>query len=277
MKLNEIKKKFAMTGVIISAAILMTACGRNGAVKTESNAATESVKSTQEATERITEAVSIPETEAQVIMETYIQEIDGKILVLADAAGGLYQMDTEGVSLQDEQGSPITIEDLKTGQAAELLYNGITMRNYPATIPAVTSFTLVQDKRDPYEVYRNILKTIWENNTELNEGIELVALDLTETENMTKDQWGVISYYMRQLCQCEVRLATEDELEADGIIDRERDQFTDIKGMLISLDDEREQGNIIEFEAEKWISDQQEAEYDNGSARYENGSWSVQL
>lgn len=275
----------------ILAGMSLTGCGRRADAGTSTTVtetgnaqvAEPNTQTTEMETEAATETANevqtepVTEPESLVTLEGYIQEIDGKIVVLADAQGGLYQLDTEEAGIKNVQGASVPVEKLQVGQAVDVVFNGITMRNHPATIPMVTSFTIVEDRKDPYGAYREILKSVWEANPEMNTGIELVALDLTDVKNLTTDQWGIISYYMRQLCQCEVRLATEEELEEEGIIDRESEKFVDGNGMLIVLDDQKERDNTISFEAEKWLSDRQEVEFDYGTARYENGTWTVQL
>ncbi len=274
------------TGMILTAGIL-TACSRNTTPETIVPKETEVQTSvmqketeeqmteqtvteagTENSTEISTEMVSTEMTSTEaaetVVLEAYIQEIDGKILILADKDGGLYQMDTEGVDIQEE---------LQPGMAVDIVYSGILMRNIPATLPQVESVTVVNDREDPYGFYRTVLQTIWDTKPELNEGIELVALDLSDAENINEDQKYVLEYVMRGIAQCDVRLASDDQLEREGILDDERDQFSGVKGMLISIDDEKRRENQILFDAEKWISDRAEAEWDDQTARYENGTW----
>lgn len=266
------------TGMILAAGIL-TACGRGTAPETIVPKETEAritetinteVQTEQRVTEVMTEGITEAITEAveTVVLEAYIQEIDGKILILADKDGGLYQMDTEGVDIQGA-------EQLQPGMAVDIEYSGILMRNIPATLPQVERVTVVNDREDPYGFYRTVLQTMWDTKPELNEGIEFVALDLSDAENITEDQKYVLEYVMRTIAQCDVRLASDDQLEREGVINDEQDRFTDGKGMLITIDDERRREDQILFDAEKWVSDRQEAEWDDQTAKYENGTWVI--
>lgn len=273
------------TGMILTAGIL-TACSRNTTPETivpketEVQTSVMQKETEEQMTEQMTEqtvtetsteisteiSTEMTNTEAAetVVLEAFIQEIDGKILILADKDGGLYQMDTEGVNIQEE---------LQPGMAVDIVYSGILMRNIPATLPQVECVTVVNDREDPYGFYRTVLQTIWDTKPELNEGIELVALDLSDAENINENQKYVLEYVMRGIAQCDVRLASDDQLEREGMLDDEKDQFSGVKGMLISIDDEKRREDQILFDAEKWISDRAEAEWDDQTARYENGTW----
>ena len=251
-------------GMIFAAGIL-TACSRTTAPETITPKETEvQTTAVPEQKEKPSEEVMSEAGADTVKMEAYIQVIDGNDLILADQNGGLYQLDKEMVEIQEE---------LHPGLALDIVYSGILMRNIPAAIPQVESITVAADREDPYGFYRTLLQKIWDTKPELNEGIEFVALDFSDADNMEEYQKYVLEYVMRHIAQCDVRVASEDQLKQEGMLSDEKDSFVDVKGMLISIDDEKRTDDQITFDAEKWVSDTSEAEWDDQTARYENGSW----
>ena len=80
---------------------------------------------------------------------------------------------------------------------------------------------------------------------------------------------------MRTIAQCEVRLVSDDQLEQEGILADDPERSVDVKGMLISIDDEKRSDDQIMYDVEKWVSETAEVEWDDHTARYENGSWTL--
>lgn len=82
------------------------------------------------------------ETETGAVLNAVIEELEGNLIILTDEQGVSYQIDTENLELKDTKDQVVKIEDLEVGQKVEVVYDGILMRNLPATIPGVISFTV---------------------------------------------------------------------------------------------------------------------------------------
>ena len=123
-----------MMALVCVTGMLLTGCGGKKQPEKEKEVMTETV----------TETETAAQSEEQVVMNAVIEEIEDKIIVLKDDQGALYQIDTESSELKDNQGAVVDLDELEDGQHVEIVYNGITMRNLPATIPMVTSFTVVK-------------------------------------------------------------------------------------------------------------------------------------
>lgn len=269
------KKKIWISIIAAAAILALSGCSSNQETEKEAKQiAGEDVRTGAGNETETTVSVNAAE---ETTLEAYIEGIDGKILLLADELGGLYQLDVEGLKLWDESGKELAADDLAVGMAVDLVFDGITMRNLPATIPGGKSLTVVSGRTDPYAFYLGLLNAVWEDSPELNQGVELVALDLSETKNLKLNQRYVIQYLMSRISLTEVRLATEDELENTGVINEREDRFADGNGMLITIEDDRMKNDEIEFEVEKWVSDTQSVKYDDGLAAFRDGAWKINL
>lgn len=101
---------------------------------------------TSQQTEQQTEASTASEqtTEQQAVLNAVIEELEGGLIILSDEQGVSYQIDTENRVLKDEEGNEIQLADLQAGRHVRVVFDGILMRNIPATIPGVLSFQVVE-------------------------------------------------------------------------------------------------------------------------------------
>ena len=137
-------------------------------------------------------------------------------------------------------------------------------------------------------LYLDILKEIYGTDTALNDKITIVALDLTEAENLSGQEKEALRYLLWSYLinaqtslpdggseHIDVMLSTWEELTKEGLIDKENLHFPE--GILITIKAGQIKNDSFRFVVEKWRSGLGAIGYDSCKGTFEDGAGTYRL
>lgn len=140
-------------------------------------------------------------------------------------------VNTNGATLVNEKGEPITLKELEAGDILVVTYNGIIAESYPAQITA--SKVEKVGHNNLLEGYLALIDDIYQEDAGLNSEIDTIALDTTQWINVSKVQKEMIFARVKETYGHEVAEGTDEELAEQGLIDKESLSFP--RGILIRI------------------------------------------
>lgn len=200
-----------------------------------------------------------------------IAEVKDGVIVLANEKLGLLTASLKDASLYGLDGGEITPEALRAGMEIELTYNGMIMETYPGQPAGVSSLTVTSEGGDLIGLYCNVFADLYEVDAGLNDGIEMLAFDLTKVTNLTDSEKEALVYLLGCRYGMTVLTGTYQELCDAGYIDAESLSFED--GLLITIEVTEEGDGAFTFNAEKWRSGDGAYFFADCEASLQNGSW----
>ena len=198
----------------------------------------------------------LPPSEAQ--LSGRVLAVSEKSLLLAgEAANEVYALSppAEMVPLHTGNGEGVTMGDWIT-----VAYDGSVLETWPARLGTVTGI-LVDDAAfdDLSLLYLQVLCDLWDRDAGLNEGAEILGVDLSQTRLTPAEQQAVA--YLFGLAQGrEVVTGTLDELTKAGYITEEPLPDTGAvarhweTGSLFSITETEAEAGQAAFSAQKWRS-----------------------
>lgn len=133
---------------------------------------------------------------------------------------------------------------------------------------------------DVVALYRAVFQNLYETDTALNSGIEFIALDLTQAENLSQEQRESLAKLLAEDTGVEVRLSTyKDLLDQQLIVYSEGDSsFTMFEtGILFTLSTEQVEEGRFQFSADKWRSALGAYGYSDCTATLTDDGWIYQV
>lgn len=189
--------------------------------------------------------------EAEVVMTAkVISDKDGTILLaeMNEESNSLYVLPSD---------TPVVDgKEIVAGAIVNLGYDGTVLETYPGQIANPEYIQFVEQEQDLVGLYRMAFADVYEADSGLNEGAEVLAFDLTNAGNLTDEEKQALLYVMWVDTQIETRPGTRAELIEDGLIvtngDNDPGYFE--TGILFKLDVTDESTEEITFDIEKWRS-----------------------
>ncbi len=185
-------------------------------------------------------AGAAPTAEA-VLTAKIIEVYDGSMLVAAED-GGLY---TAAVPASALGGLPP-----RAGMTVDIGYNGGPAETRPARLSQVTYVTLVDDGADLVALYAKVVDDLWSEDEALNDGVEIMAFDLSAAENLTAGEKSALLYLAENRYGCETVEGAFDALCERGYIDEDALYFPN--GILFEFKNMDFSGGGFTFDAVKW-------------------------
>ncbi len=172
-----------------------------------------------------------------------------------------------------EDGEEITLADLKPGDFIEVTYDGIMMDSYPAQISA--SAIRVTGHNTLLDGYLALIDDIWQEDSGLNGGIEMIVLDTTGWAGLTDMEKEIIFASMKNTYGLDVIEGTYEEMEEQGLIDKEQLYFP--KGVIITIDhvELKDDNTRITCSISKWRSGLGAVGSEEAAAEWKDGIWTV--
>ena len=188
---------------------------------------------------------------------------DGTLILAGETE--LYTLPLEGVTLY-LNGSSMDASGIESGMSAEVWYTGGVQETYPAQFSQVVavSFTRETDSGvyDLCGLYLQVLEDLWNKDAGLNDGAELVSVDLSKAPGgLTAGEKAAIAYVFAQKHDVQGLTMTFDELCEEGYLTGEKLEdgstaYSFANGLLFTITPEETQDNgaSVCFSAGKWRS-----------------------
>lgn len=112
---------------------------------------------------------------------------EGRLLLagLEESGGGLYRLSAKGLPVEGT-------DKLRDGMVVEVAYNGLIMESYPSLFGEPSRLTVREGVTDDRcALYLRALNDLWEADPALQEGCDLIGLDLSETSLTVPEQRAV--------------------------------------------------------------------------------------
>lgn len=211
-----------------------------------------------------------------------IVQLKGTSVMLSgtgDNASGnsLCRLSLENLTLADAQGHSLNIEDILPGMLVEVEYDGMIMETWPVQLGAPTSLHVISREDDMVGLYLSVLTELYEIDPALNDGISMIALDLTKVPNLSdSEKAGLIWIAGEDMGHPFPIAATYDELCEEGYIDEENLYFKEGILLQIEANPPNADGSFT-FSAQKWRSGLGAYYFHDCTAVKEDGVWSYTI
>ena len=196
-------------------------------------------------------------------------------LLLADRNGsGVYRVAVTEDTPVTLDGEPASAADLEDGMPIAIAYDGTILETYPAQLGEVyeiSAYSLGTEQNpgggyyDLCGLYLQVLEDLWEADSGLNSGVEVIGLDLSGAPgDLTESEIQAIAWRFGELRGVPVVTGTYEDFVADGSITGTPLEGTDAEfmewedGVLFSITanedhaDETYSLPVLFFNADKW-------------------------
>ncbi len=196
------------------------------------------------------EPSGLPEAEA-VMTGKIVKLDDGSFLLAGDAANELYSVFST-LDIYGPDGDKTDASSLKAGQTVDVGYSGGVMESYPMQLGSPVYVQITEEGEDMVGFYRQVLSDLWEVDSGLNGGIDILAFDLTEVSNLTEGEKSAFIWLAGGDYGVAGIAATFEELDEQGYIGEDFPYFE--TGLLITIEVSDVQEDSFGFDAQKWRS-----------------------
>ncbi len=190
----------------------------------------------------------LPKADA-VLTAKVIKFYESSMLVVGENAYDLFIVPTE-TSIFDTKGVLSDRKALLEGQEIEIGYSGAIMESYPAQLAGLEYIKIIADGDDLVGLYAEVIDDLWETDEGLNSGVEMMALDLTLTTNLSESEKEALAYIVGNTYELQGMLATYNTLVEQGYVNPDSLNFE--KGLLFKLEVKDSSDNKFTFDASKW-------------------------
>jgi len=197
---------------------------------------------------------------------------DDTLILYTNETEGIYTLSLSGLKLIECKES-----DIVPGVEIEVEYSGRTMESYPMQLSAPRSLKIVGGSHNNIcRMYFHLASMLWKEDPGLNGAV--CALEIKD-DTLSENQKRVIAYELQNHLGPEVSviLSTREQLEAEGLIDKESLYFKDGALLTVTADKETHTGDSFNFTAQKWASGTGAIFFFNCKATQNDGVWSYEL
>ena len=223
---------------------------------------------------------------------------DGDLLLAELNGDGVYRIgvtEDTPVTLDGESASANHLED---GMPITITYDGLVQESYPAglgEIYGIAAYSLGTEQNpaggyyDLCGLYLQVLEDLWNADSGLNGGVEIIGLDLSQAPGgLTESEQAALAWRFGELHGAQVVTGTYEELADQGYITGEplgdgSAEFLEWEnGILFSITGSDGQAGTayslpaLSFDAEKWRSSLGAYRFNDCFCLWpESGSWST--
>ncbi len=136
------------------------------------------------------------------------------------------------------------------------------------------------DSNDLVALYRTVFNDLYEKDPALNSDITLIALDLTQAENLSQDQKDTLAELLTEDTGLEVRFSTYSDLLDQRLIvySEGNNSFTFFEtGILFTFTTESVEKGSFRFSADKWRSSLGAYGFSDCTATLTDAGWTYQI
>lgn len=168
------------------------------------------------------------------------------------------------------------ITQIEPGDMVEIGFNGVVLDIYPEIIANPDYVISTVKGEDFVGLYYKILLDLFEVDPALNSDINLIALNLSEEENLTDSEKKALLYLLWNQTQIETRMATYDDLIAENLISIEKGTgFAKMEnGIWVDMKSTKAEKDMFTFSVQKWRSSLGAYGFVDCTAKKEDGKWS---
>lgn len=143
--------------------------------------------------------------------------------------------------------------------------------------------TLSEDETALVDFYFGVIKDLYEEDHGLNDNVEVIAVDLSNVENLSEEGKTALLEKVAKEYSAESREASYQELVSEGAISNPEEFPSFDNGLLFSFTNFEATGDMIKFDAEKWRTalgayffvDCTAEKGDDGTWTYEVGGYAI--
>jgi hypothetical protein len=196
--------------------------------------------------------------DSDAILTAKIMDIsDAAILLanMADDAGpaDIYRLNADNIGfIIDDDGQKLDKSALETGMLVDIAFDDIVQDSFPMGLGSIKGICIKSRGDDIAGLYRRVIDDLYAVDPGLNDGISILAFDLTKLSNMTEAEKTALIYLVGNAYGMQAIAGTYDELCEQGYIDKDKLYFE--KGLLFSIEDNAISGDSFTFDAQKWRS-----------------------
>ncbi len=187
---------------------------------------------------------------------------DGTLILAGET--DVYALPLDGLTLYLD-GSSVSAAEIESGMTAEVWYTGGVQETYPAKFSQVVAVSLSREDDARYDLcglYLQVLEDLWNKDTGLNGGAEIVSVDLSKAPGgLTAGEKAAVAYIYAQKHGVQGLTMTFDELREQGYLTGEKLEngstvYSFANGLLFTITPEetQENGASVCFSAGKWRS-----------------------
>ena len=180
-----------------------------------------------------------------------VHDIDGETVLASAKNGSSYVYSLTFNDIYELSGSQTDISSLSPGTILALSKDQIILETYPPQIKDTDALILGSEK-DFLPVYLEAVLDIYEDDSALNDGITMIALDFSNISNITEAEKEALGLLIWENLGVETFQSDYETLVAEGLIDGENLYFPE--GVLISIDYKEETEDGFIFDIQKWRS-----------------------
>lgn len=212
-------------------------------------------------------------------------EVTGRFEIFEVTQDGLlaYGMDNtypglcrigHGNILANQDGETIELSALAPGMVVELTWNGAVEESYPAQF-SYSALKLTGESGNPeFLLYLQLLQDLAKTDPGLNEGITESYFDFTSVASLSEGEKEGLAYLGGTYFGGFGSQSTQEELAAQGILDREKGIEN---GILVTIEELSSQNGKVTCNAEKYRSGTGAYYFHDVTAEYKDGEWKYEI
>ena len=212
-------------------------------------------------------------------------EVTGRFEIFEVTQDGLlaYGMDNtypglcrigHGSILENKDGDLIELSALAPGMVVELTWNGAVEESYPAQF-SYSALKLTGESGNPeFLLYLQLLQDLAKTDPGLNEGITESYFDFTSVASLSEGEKEGLAYLGGTYFGGFGSQSTQEELAAQGILDREKGIEN---GILVTIEELSSQNGKVTCNAEKYRSGTGAYYFHDVTAEYKDGEWKYEI
>ncbi|WP_313132087.1 DUF3221 domain-containing protein [Anaerocolumna sp.] len=179
---------------------------------------------------------------------------------------------TNNTIIYDENKKKVDLDEVQIGDSIKITYNGIIMESYPAQIAA--EYINILESNLLISGYITIIDEIYKEDSGLNNDIGMIALNLTEIENLSEEDKEILLMKLYNTYGLEVKESTYEQLLKEGLITEKGFYFP--SGILITISNSEynESKKTLNYDIKKWRSGLGAVGY-KGKAEFNGEKWII--
>lgn len=206
-----------------------------------------------------------------------ILDVDDKSMLVCGAGAndmsGLFRVG-HGPILENADGKPALISELKSGMIVELSWEGYVLESYPGQF-GYQKLRITEDMGSrELEFYKQLIKNLAEVDPGLNDGITQSYFDLTMVGSLSDAEKEGLAYMGGTSFGAWGELATEKDLVESGALDPQKGLE---HGILVTIEETSNSGSQLTCSARKYRSGTGAYYFSDVTATYKDGAWTYKI
>lgn len=203
-----------------------------------------------------------------------LYRMEDSLLMVPEEGGELISLSPRNLALEDQQGQALEPDQLRPGMRVQIDFDGSVLEIYPCLLSGATALRVTGEFLSLVPFYLDRLDELYQEDEALNSGIEKIALDLSELENISEWEKEALRYLAECRWGKETFFSSFQELCDQGEIDRDRLYYE--KGIILSLSAPGEAQDDFALSGGKWRSGLGAIGYHDAKVQWKEGEWTFQ-